>query len=585
MTKQILIQMQRIILRRHCEPEAKQSHCKIASGIRPRNDDLVSAFVLVLFCLFSVFCLLSSEGFAQEADLKKAKKLEALILANPKDARAIQSLDELSEIYFTEHQYAPLIEFLRKLEKVKSIGPCDVPVGYYIGLCRYHQLKYLEEAQDWKEYFDAGNSYRQELFIETEKISALCPRSSFGARSQALNWLQHKLQNDALQEGSLDKLMEMLNGYAAQEGFDREAVKEAADILSKQGEAALSKTAYSLYAKGLLAQEKSTQALLESAQGALKEGNHSLAEIIYDRYMEISRASLAKDNLSEGLIAIIRQFAADGWNRGKDPAYAEKVFGVLEEACGKSYFNEELRYLRAYNLQRLKEYARSAEEYELLTKDFPGSIYLDEAEFKLGVIHTYLLGNKEKGAGYWSNIIERDASFLEYKSEALYHQSLLSQYAGDLDAASAGYAKILVLILDNPDFKDLTGRASERQKEIQETKPIEYNLKTFLEIAFSSIGAIDGNGLELDAAPYKMVKTEKASFSAGQPQIQTGCLAPELTYLWSGELGSVMPRPTTAEFSTQYLGKGAKVANLAVLSGQDVIGAALEMVEVYDEKN
>ncbi|TAN62032.1 hypothetical protein EPN16_02330, partial [bacterium] len=500
----------------------------------------------ILISLISGFLLLVSFAFAREEDLKKAKKLEALILANPRDARVIQSLDELSEIYFTERQYAPLLEFLRKLEKVKSLGPCDVPVGYYIGLCRYHQLKYLEEKQEWKEYFDSGNSYRQDLFIETEKVSALCPRSGFGVRSQALSWLQHKLQNDALQEGSLDKLMEMLSAYAAQEGFDREAVKEAADILSKQGEAALSKTAYSLYARGLLAQEKSAQALLESAGYALKEGNNSLAEIIYDRYVEISMASLAKDNLSEGLIAIIRQFAADGWNRGKDPAYAEKIFGVLDEACGKSYFSEELRYLRAYNLQRLKEYARCAEEYELLAKDFPAGGYRDEAEFKLGVIHTYLLGNKEKGASFWRDIIEREPSSLEYKSEALYHQSLLSHYAGDFEAANTGYAKILALISDNPVFLDLSERALERRKEIQEAKPIEYNLKTFLEIAFGSIGAIGGSGLELDAVPYKMVKAEKASFSAGQPQIQTGCLAPELTYLWSGELGSVIPKPTTA---------------------------------------
>lgn len=527
---------------------------------------------------------LSANVFAEEADLKKAKKLEALILANPRDAKVIPSLDELSEIYFIERQYEPLIEFLRKLEKVKSLGPCDVPVGYYIGLCRYHQLKYLEEAQNWKEYFDSGNSYRQELFIETEKISALCPRSGFGVRSQALNWLQHKLQNDALQEGALNKLTQMLSSYTEQEGFDREVIKEAADILSKQGETALAKDAYTMYTKGLLAQEKSADALLESAEGALKEGNISLSQIIYDRYIEISRASLSKDNLSESLISITRQFAADGWNRGKDPAYAEKIFGVLEEACGKSYFNEELRYLRAYNLQRIKEYVRCAQEYELLAKDFPKSIYLDEAEFKLGVIHTYLLGNKEKGITYWRNVIEREPSSLEYKAEAIYHQSLLSQYAGDLNAAKAGYARILVLISDNPDFKDLFVRASERQKELQEANPMEYNLKAFLEIAIGNPSAIDGFGLELNVSPFKTTKSENVSFSAEQLQMQTGCLAPELTYLWSGELGSVMPRPTTAEFSTQYASKGVKVVNLAVLSGQDIAGVALEMAEVYDDK-
>ena len=66
----------------------------------------------MLISLISGLLFLASFAFAQDADLKKAKKLEALILANPKDVKVIQSLDELSEIYFTGHQYAPLMEFL-----------------------------------------------------------------------------------------------------------------------------------------------------------------------------------------------------------------------------------------------------------------------------------------------------------------------------------------------------------------------------------------------------------------------------------------------------------------------------------------
>jgi tetratricopeptide (TPR) repeat protein len=529
-----------------------------------------------------LFLVVTALGYADEPALNKAKRLEALILTDARDIQAAQSLNELSKIYLTNHLYADFMDALRKLEKVKR-PECELAVGYYIGLCRYHQLRYLEETKNWQEYFDSGNAYRQELFTETERIVKMCPDTEFGLRSQALNWLQHKVQNDAQAEDSLNKLTQMIQSYSQKEDFDPDVVKEVADTFSAQDEPSAAKSAYNIYVKGLLAKENPPERLRSIAESSLSKGNIDLAQILYERYIELIKVSLTKDNLAKELIAIIKQFATDGWSQGEDPLYAEKTFGVLEGSCGRNYFSEELQYLRAYNLERAREHSRAIEEYEIFVKDFPKSDRLDEVEFKLGIFYCYARGQKEKGVALLQNIAE-GAGALEYKAEALYHHSLLNQYKGEPEAAKSGYGKILALVSENTaDFKSLSGRTAERLKEIKQQRPIEHNLKTFLDATVGGYASGQG-GLEIVVNPYKEFRGGTIRFNVPQLQLETGCLVPELTYLWSGDLGGAAV-PTEPEFSAAYTGIGTKVVNLVVLSADEVMGAAIGMAEIYNQKN
>src|SRR3989338_7059236 len=335
---------------------------------------------IVLSALSFQLPAFSSQLGAQEADSRpegrglasdsqshgRLEQLEGQILANPKDNLSLSKLEELSSLYLEIHQYNQMVDFLRKLEKTAVLG-CELPVGYYIGLCRFNQIRYLEEAKNWQEYFDQRNLYREELFQETAKTVSGCPGSPLAIKSQAINWLEHKAQNDSLGKDALDKLINLINNYVRQDtidlssGLDVEVIKETADILQGEEEPALAKAVYNLYVSRLDNSKTAKEKLRLAAESALESGNISLAEIIYERYIEIIRGSLAKDALSGELIAIIKRFATDGWNKGNDPLYAEKVFGVLQDTCGKDYFTEDLRYLRAYNLQRLKDYTRCVE--------------------------------------------------------------------------------------------------------------------------------------------------------------------------------------------------------------------------------
>ena len=509
-------------------------------------------------------------------------------MANPKDNLSLPKLEELSSLYLEGHQYNQLVDFLRKQELI-AVSGCELPLGYYIGLCRYHQLRHLEETKNWQEYFDRGGFYREELFQETMKTVSLCLESPLVIKAQVINWLEHKAQNDSLGKGALDKLISLLNNYVRQDaaglssvegevspsGLDMEVIKETADILQREGEPALARAAYNLYVGRLDDSKTAKEELRLAAESALESGNISLAEIIYERYINGIKGSFSKEDLAKELTAIAEQF------RFKDMAYAEKISAILEESCGTGCFSEELQYARAYNLQRLRDYSKAIQEYEKLVKNFPASPRIDEAEFKLGVLYTYIISQKEEGLNYWQKVIERDSDLI-LVVESLYHKAMINQYARYFDMAMADYSRILERVNNNPDFKELTERVYIRQKEIQESKPMEYNLKTFLDVSLKKEGIIESQALALDlmAEPFKTIRGREIKFSLNQPQVMTGCLVPALTYLWSGDLGGIYPVPVTPEFSTAYQTKGVKVVNVVVLSALEPVGSALEMEDI-----
>ena len=383
-----------------------------------RNKSLVSFIALIVCACGASYQLEAQEaegrpegrGLASDSQSRgKLKQLEEQVLANPREnALAIK---ELSNLYFTAGQYNQFADFLGKLTKDK-VQDCSSAAGYYLALCRYHQLRHLEEAQDWQEYFDKGADYREELFRQTRDIALNCPNSPFAIRAQTINWLEHKARNDGEREDSLNKVISLINGYVKQAQVDDiEVIKEAADILSREKETAFSKAAYNLYVNRMIAKEVSIDKLRHSAQEAYNQGNLELSEAIYERYLQLVAGFFSKDKFAAELTVLANEFAAGGSGKNSDPQYAERIFSALEDSSGAEYFSQELQYLRAYNLERMKEYSECAKEYENLASRFSSGNYTDsfgygklnyglvanKAEFKLGLIYTYILGQKERG--------------------------------------------------------------------------------------------------------------------------------------------------------------------------------------------
>ena len=111
-----------------------------------------------LFIVYFVLCgFLLPRPWAQ--DIPDATSLRKQII-DAKSAAALRDLFEgMKEVYFKDNKYAECIQFIATLEKKKDTLAY---IHYYTALCRYHQLKYLEETQDWdsilaKEYVSGGD--------------------------------------------------------------------------------------------------------------------------------------------------------------------------------------------------------------------------------------------------------------------------------------------------------------------------------------------------------------------------------------------------------------------------------------------
>ena len=89
--------------------------------------------------------------------------------------------------YLAGNQYNEFVNFLDNLkDKDKPAGLC---INYYKANARYLQLKYLEEKQSWDDYFANGNTYREELVENVQKvISQADSTSCLKIKSRLLLW-------------------------------------------------------------------------------------------------------------------------------------------------------------------------------------------------------------------------------------------------------------------------------------------------------------------------------------------------------------------------------------------------------------
>jgi len=508
---------------------------------------------LILNCSF-VFCVL---GFALTCFAQDGKKLE-----------------ELKGQYFKEAKFTEFVNYLKGVaEKDKSL---EAEANYYIALARYHQLKYLEEKQSWDEYFNEGNTYRDEMTAGAQKaIDETKANDALNVKAHLVLWQFHHDQQDVFAQDALSNLMNSTLEYA-KATKDLETIKEVADKLSSYGEKGKSRQLYKIYAQELLSSETKDGELKRIADAFYKEENTELAETIYDAYIE-RIAKEDKEKLMPVLIGIAKSFAYkdEGPN---DPPYAEKIFNKIEELGGKESFDEALIYLRAFNLEKSKEYAKAKDSYLELIKRYPDSDQANEANFKLGIIFTYILRDAKSGKAYFQELAQKKAASA-YVISGLYQLGLLSQWAQDSGAAQAHYNELIEMA--KSDFPDKVAQARERLKEIQDSKLIEYNLKTFLDASLKEeYTALDSAKSNLRSHPYIAKKDAQVQITSGIQSAQSGCMQVEVQFLWSGDLGENAPGPNQPAFKTTYKSPGTKMVNLVVVSPTGIIDRNIDLLDV-----
>lgn len=532
---------------------------------RINSVSLIVAFAGFLSFFFNPVC-------AQENNLASAVKS---ISDSQDDAQLYESFNSLQAKYLPEHKYEEFVKLLSSLnEKKKGL---EKFTDYFTALTRYRQLKYLEERQSWDEYFEKGNDYRGELSERAQRaIKGAAKTDPLNIYSRLILWQFHKDQEDVFAEEALAGLFDSSLEYA--KGIqDMQPLKDVADKLLAYGEKGKAKELYRVYVAKLTT-SLNTPELKNAAVVFYKEGNLELSEAVYDTYIERIIQTMPK----EEVIAILLNIAISFTSREEgpqDPLYAEKVFKKIEELGGEDKFSEEQIYLRAFNLEKAKDYAFANDKYLYLLKKYPQSVHADEALFKAGIISTYVLRDVQKGSDYFLQLSRREKNTPQVIS-AIYQLGLLKQWGGDLSSAGGYYKQVIDRSKEG--FPETTALARERLKEIEEGRPIEYNLKTFLDASLREDNpSWDSGRLPLKASPYRAKKSTTVNVASGSETLETGCLKPEIQYLWSGHLGTARPATDQPEFQTVYPQQGTKEINLVVVSSAGVVDRNIDLEDIY----
>ena len=505
------------------------------------------------------------------------------------DDQIFHALEILKDLCVKEHKYSEFIEILREEEKKNKAVSQFVP--YYTALSRYLQLKYLEEKQSWDEYFSKGNDYREEIMVGAEKTAQMFPaKTATALYARLLLWQFHRDQQDAFHEEALNALMQNIQEYI-KNSDDPQPLKDIADAFLAYGEKTKANEVYKLYVDKFIAKGGTEKEIREIADGFYKEGNIDLSQILYDVYAEraIKNTDGNKEQTVEEITGIARLFFC----KNDCLPFTEKLFDRIEKEYGKDSLNEQIVYERAFNLCRSRDFQKAKDIYLDLLKRFPETTHADEANFKLGMIYTYVLRDAKTGKFFFENQVKKDRAVSEQRVQdtagvqrispmtiaSLYQLGLLSQWEGKNEKAKEYYTELISAAGLN--FQDRVAMAKARLNEIEENKPLEYNLKTFMDLSLKEEDqAFDMSKADLHSSPCRTVKDKETSVSAVSVVPQSGCMQVEVQYLWSGDLGSAQPPAEAANFSTVYSQTGTTEINVVVVSSSGFIDRSFDLIDV-----
>jgi TolA-binding protein len=484
-------------------------------------------------------------------------------------------IEEAKSGYFKDNRYDEFVDFLSTLKGSKEIAPgC---LDYYKALSRYEQLKYLEKNQLWDDYFSNGNAYRDDILECAQKaIAETDAGSCLRVKDRLLLWQFYYDQQATFGEQGLDELEADVSAYA-KTSADSVLIKETADKLLEYGEKSGARAIYKIYVNRLASGNISDAQLKSDAQAFYQDGNLDLSEEVYDIYIDRISKTLAPEALIPELFGIAGNFVYKPSGL-YDMAYAEKIYSKIDLLGQNDSFDQDTIYLRAFNLEKMKEYKAAADFYSRLVTFYPDTKYFDEAVYKIAMINAYALDDLAKAREYFNKLVSKSESSPQAIS-GFYQLGLLAQWEGDY-AKARGYYESLVKGAGEG-YAQRVAQAKDRLKEIEENKPIDYNLKTFLDVVLKKDGTpVEMGSSELKLSSFVADKGQKIDVSAWANMPESGCNQIQVQYLWSGSLGGAEPQVSDSGFQCSYADPGTQEINMVVVSPGGISDCSFAMVDV-----
>lgn len=531
---------------------------------------------ILCMCILSVLgCMVVEPKVLYGQEDKQLADLNKQVLEGKDMVEESRLLEEIRAVYIASNRYNAWVAYLSEImPKKKQLEPL---LAFHIAQARYAQLKFLEENQLWDEYFSQGNTYRMEITDNLGKVFAATPaHDPVNLKARLISWQFHRDQQDVFHEDALVDLMEGARTLG-RESQGTAVLKDVADVLLAYGEKAKSKELYKVYVEKMVQGAIKDEALEQAAAALFEKGNLELAQLIYDVYITRITASMKEESLPK-LFEIARKFGIKSTRPEKDLLYAEKVYSVIEEIGKKEIFDEELLYERALNLEKAKEYSKAKEYYLQLLERFPETSRRYEARFKIGMIEVYFSRDLPEGRKAFEAAAASEP-VNAHVIAGIYQLGLLSHWENDLEKARTYYNQLIEKAAN--EYEDTVNLAKERLKEIEEAKPLEYNLKTFLDISLSPHETqYDMTKVALRSSSFLVKKDEETNVLSNGYTPETGCMQVSLQYLWSGHTGVTKPTLDEASFDTFFKQAGTKEVNVVLVSPTGIIDRDFIMIDV-----
>ena len=488
------------------------------------------------------------------------------------------NLESLKECYYSSGGYGDFFSYLKTLaSRRKDIAPW---VYYYAALARYDQLAYLQAEKKWDEYFAEGETYRRESDEYAQKALKSSADGALPVYAGLLLWQSLREQQDGNSARALTELLSAAREYAAAAGANIKAIKTVADGLDSAGEKTKAAEFYKLYVTKMASGAADPVGILTLAEQFFKEGNILLAELAYDAYAEnlLKSAAYSQEEKTGILFKIAGRFVYND-EGACDPEYAEKIFSMIESSAGPESFSEAALYTRAWNLEKSRSFEAAEKRYSELAARFPGGVYADEAVFKAGVIKMYALRDTDGGKQCLQKLADSGRKG-PYVIGALYHLALLLQWEGDSSRAAEYYN--MLIELSGKHYEEEVALARARMAELAGNKPIEYNLRTFLELSFRPENSMyNMSRLDVKASPAQASGGESVSLASSAHTAESGCMPVKLSFLWSGQTGKNSKfSADDAGFSTAYQEQGSRIINVVALHPSGTIDRSFVIVDV-----
>ncbi|MCX7661911.1 MAG: tetratricopeptide repeat protein, partial [Candidatus Omnitrophica bacterium] len=440
-------------------------------------------FVLILISLGLNF------SFSQDPIL--SKKLSSA----KKEQDFYSLLEDFKDLYFKENRYE---DFLKELKKLTPKIPSGI-YAYYISLCRYRQLKFFEGNQDWDNYFKNLSGFKEEIENHLKESIRSSGFEPFGILSRLLLFKFYLEHNNPEANKILEELINLILENR-DKIKDFSLIKRVAQELENLEEKSKAKKLYNLYVENLARTQTDLERIKAEGFSFYQAGSLELSKEIFKLYIgKITSTFSDKEKLKEELFSLVKLFIY----KKKEPCdatFAEEIFKHIENIFKEEVFDEEMLYLRGFNLEKQKEFISAKDIYLKLIERYPQTKYFDELVYKVGLITAYILRDKEKAKLYFKELSQKERLSPQIVS-SIYQLGLLNHWEGNYAEAKGFYQRIIDMAKE--EFFETTELAKKRLKEIEEQKPIEYNLRTFLDVVFKQeYQYLDRTKIELIANPY-----------------------------------------------------------------------------------